>query len=69
MAKCNFCNKIVKQGRGMISIASDGRVINFCSGKCEKNFKLGRDPRKVNWVRKQKKKKEKSKEVAKEVKE
>ena len=53
----------------MISIASDGRVINFCSGKCEKNFKLGRDPRKVNWVRKQKKKKEKSKEVAKEVKE
>ena len=58
MAKCFFCNKIIKPGRGKIFVSSDGRAMPFCSSKCEKNFKLGRNPKKVNWIRKQKKKSE-----------
>ena len=62
MAKCNFCNSIVKQGRGKTFVARDGRALNFCSSKCEKNFLLGRNPKKVNWVRKKIKEKKKAEE-------
>ncbi len=57
MAKCFFCNEIIKPGRGKIYVAADGRAMPFCSSKCEKNLKLGRNPKKVGWVRKAKKKK------------
>ncbi len=60
MAKCNFCERIIKLGRGKILVTSDGRAINFCSPKCEKNYKLGRNPKKVNWVRKKRGKKVKA---------
>jgi len=30
--------------------------MNFCSPKCRKNYELGRDRKKVKWVRKFKKK-------------
>lgn len=62
MAKCNFCNSVVKQGRGKTFVARDGRALNFCSSKCEKNFLLGRNPKRVNWIRKAKKKKAEEKE-------
>jgi len=61
MAKCNFCNSIIEQGRGKTLVAKDGRALTFCSSKCEKNFLLGRNPKRVNWVRKAKKEKSEEK--------
>lgn len=31
-----------------------GEIFYFCSSKCEKNFMMGRNPRKVKWVKKKK---------------
>ena len=33
----------------------DGRSVYFCSSKCKRNLDLKRDPKKVNWVKKEKK--------------
>jgi len=35
-------------------VKNDGTIYYFCSSKCEKNFMMGRDKRKVKWVRKRK---------------
>ena len=51
MAKCSFCSKQVEPGRGLIYVAPD-KVHNYCSSKCMKNFRLGRDKRKVAWIKK-----------------
>jgi len=51
MAKCSFCNKSIEQGRGKVFVTKEGKIINFCSSKCEKNmFKLKRNPRFLKWV-------------------
>jgi len=56
MAKCSFCSNNIEPGTGVTVIRTDGRMLHFDSRKCEKSMlKLGRDPRNVNWVRKQKK--------------
>ena len=57
MVKCSFCDITIKAGRGKILITMDGRALSFCSGKCEKNFKLRRNPKKVKWITKRKDKK------------
>ncbi|MEX0569348.1 MAG: TRASH domain-containing protein [Candidatus Njordarchaeota archaeon] len=50
MVKCNFCGKeITNPATRFIYVTKRGRVYNFCSGKCRKNFLLGRDPRKIKW--------------------
>ena len=55
MAKCVFCNDQIPQGRGIIFVELSGRILNFCSSKCRKNLKMGREGRKVKWVTKKKK--------------
>ena len=36
-------------------VKDDGKIFYFCSSKCEKNmFKLGREPKHVDWVVKKK---------------
>lgn len=51
MVKCTFCGKEIDKGTGKIFVKDDGRIINFCSTKCEKNmFKLKRKPAKVRWT-------------------
>lgn len=51
MAKCSFCDKHIEIGKGIIYVAPDS-VYNFCSSKCMKNSRLGREKRKVMWIRK-----------------
>ncbi|MCD6092411.1 MAG: 50S ribosomal protein L24e [Candidatus Aenigmarchaeota archaeon] len=51
MPKCSFCNNKIRPGTGKIFVKSTGKVFWFCSSKCEKNFMLGRDPKKVKWVK------------------
>lgn len=53
--KCTFCGKVVPEGTGKIYVKKDGRILNFCSSKCEKNLlKLGRKPAHVKWTEKHK---------------
>jgi len=55
MPKCSFCKNQYEFPRGITVVQKDGTPKFFCSGKCRKNFEMGRDNRKVNWIRKEKK--------------
>ncbi|MBU0615827.1 MAG: 50S ribosomal protein L24e [Nanoarchaeota archaeon] len=48
MVKCTFCGEQLERGTGKMYVQKDGKVLYFCSSKCEKNkIKLKRKgPRK-----------------------
>ena len=49
--RCAFCGKIIPPGKGKMVVFNDGKILYFCSSKCEKNYlKLGRDPKKYKWT-------------------
>ncbi len=51
MARCSFCRNIITKGTGKIFVKTDGKVLDFCSRKCEKNMlKLRRKPRNTKWT-------------------
>ncbi|MFH1590037.1 MAG: 50S ribosomal protein L24e [archaeon] len=51
MAKCDFCRKVITVGTGKQFIKKDGKIMDFCSHKCELNMlKLGRKPRTTKWT-------------------
>lgn len=50
--KCSFCSSNIKKGTGKMLVKSDGTLNYFCSSKCEKNFNLGRVPKKLKWTKK-----------------
>lgn len=56
--RCSFCGRVAKKGTGKMFVRKTGKIIYFCSRKCEKNMiKLERKPRKVRWTRTFRKKK------------
>jgi len=55
MPRCSFCKKNYEFPRGLTLFTNDGRSVYFCSSKCRKNLDLKRDPKKTNWVKKEKK--------------
>ena len=55
MPTCSFCKKHYDAPRGLTVFTFDGRSIYFCSSKCKRNLDLKRDPKKVNWIKKEKK--------------
>jgi len=49
--KCDFCKTRIEQGTGKMYIKKDGKILDFCSNKCEKNMlKLKRKPRTTKWT-------------------
>ncbi len=52
MVKCSFCGNDVEVGSGLMYVRNDGNIMWFCSSKCLKNFRLGREPRKLPWTSK-----------------
>ncbi|HIQ50242.1 MAG TPA: 50S ribosomal protein L24e [Nanoarchaeota archaeon] len=55
--RCSFCKREIEPGTGKMFVRTDGKILYFCSSKCEKNMlELKRNPRKVKWVRKMKEK-------------
>jgi len=52
MAKCSLCNSQITQGRGIIYVEMSGRIMNFCSSKCRKNYHMGRVAKKLKWISK-----------------
>ena len=57
MPTCSFCKKNYESPRGLSVFLNDGKTTYFCSSKCKRNMNLKRDPRKVNWVKREKKEK------------
>ncbi len=56
MVSCSFCGKEIVPGTGKLYIKKDGKVLHFCSTKCEKNMlKLGRKPREHKWTKESRK--------------
>ena len=51
MMKCSFCGTEIEKGTGKMFVKNDGKLLYFCSKKCEKNtFKLKRKPREHKWT-------------------
>ena len=51
MAKCAFCGNELEKGTGKMFVYANGKIIYFCSSKCEKNLhKLNRKPLSVRWT-------------------
>lgn len=51
--KCSFCSLNIPKGTGKMFVQSNGTVHHFCSSKCEKNFGMGRVPKKLKWTKRQ----------------
>ena len=54
MVVCSFCKQNYESPRGTTVVQKDATAKYFCSSKCRKNSEMGRDNKKVNWVRKNK---------------
>lgn len=52
MVKCSFCDNEIEKGTGILFVLKDGKILNFCSSKCEKNqLKLKRKGRELKWTK------------------
>jgi large subunit ribosomal protein L24e len=54
MPKCSFCKDNYEFPLGTTVIQKDGTAKYYCSSKCRKNSEMGRDNKKVKWVKKKK---------------
>ena len=49
---CTFCGSKIREGTGKIFVLKEGKILYFCSNKCEKNmFKLKRTARNLKWTK------------------
>ena len=52
MASCSFCGNQITPATGKIFVLNTGKILNFCSNKCEKNMlKLDRKNTRVKWTK------------------
>ncbi|MCD6398559.1 MAG: ribosomal protein L24e family protein [Candidatus Aenigmarchaeota archaeon] len=49
--KCSYCGNEIKEGRAILFVKNDGKILSFCSSKCEKSSKMKRNPRKKRWTK------------------
>lgn len=60
MARCSFCGTTIPEGTGKVYVKIDGKKLNFCSTKCEKNMLLlKRKARNLKWTEVYREEKEK----------
>ena len=51
MVQCTFCGKEIKKGTGKMLVKKTGKVLYFCTSKCEKNsINLKRKAAKLKWT-------------------
>jgi len=49
---CSFCGEKIEAGTGFMFVKTDGKVLNFCSRKCEKHVhKLKHKARTTPWTK------------------
>lgn len=57
--ECSFCGREIRRGLESIYVTSKGKMLYFCSSKCDKNLlKLGRSRRRTKWTKTYRKEKE-----------
>ncbi len=62
MVKCSFCKETIEKGTGKIYVLKTGKLLHFCSSKCEKNMlKLKRKSRTTRWTKEYEEVKERGK--------
>ncbi|PGF17785.1 50S ribosomal protein L24e [Natrinema sp. CBA1119] len=47
---CDYTGEEIEPGTGIMYVQRDGTVLHFVDSKAEKNFKLGREPRDLEWT-------------------
>ena len=47
---CDYTGEEIEPGTGIMYVQNDGTVLHFVDSKAEKNFKLGREPRDLEWT-------------------
>jgi large subunit ribosomal protein L24e len=48
--KCSMCKTSMLRGTGKMYVRNDGRLLYFCSSKCQKNWKMGRGEKGLKWA-------------------
>lgn len=51
MAKCSYCAHAIEKGTGKMFVTTQNKVFYFCSRRCERYLKMGRNPRKMKWTK------------------
>lgn len=52
MPVCSFCKNAYEFPKGVTVVQKDSSVRYYCSSKCRKNMEMGRQNKKVKWIRK-----------------
>ena len=52
MPVCSFCKNNYEFPKGTTVVQKEGSVKYYCSSKCRKNSEMGRQNKKVKWVKK-----------------
>ena len=47
---CDYTGEDIEPGTGIMYVRKDGTVLHFVDSKAEKNYKLGREPRDLEWT-------------------
>ncbi len=47
---CDYTGEEIEPGTGIMYVQTDGSVLHFVDSKAEKNYKLGREPRDLEWT-------------------
>ncbi|MDJ1431827.1 50S ribosomal protein L24e [Halostagnicola sp. A-GB9-2] len=47
---CDYTGEEIEPGTGIMYVRKDGSVLHFVDSKAEKNYKLGREPRDLEWT-------------------
>ena len=53
--KCTFCGSNIQRGTGKMFVKNTGEIFYFDKSKCEKNFFMGREKKKLKWTKPKKK--------------
>ncbi len=55
MTNCHICSKVMEQGKGIILVLDNGKILGFCSGKCRKTYNNKRTLKRLKWTNQGKK--------------
>jgi len=47
---CDFTGEEIEPGTGTMLVKNDGTILHFKDSKAEKNYRLGREPRDLEWT-------------------
>ncbi|MEE9323619.1 MAG: 50S ribosomal protein L24e [Candidatus Aenigmarchaeota archaeon] len=53
--KCSICKSNILKGSGKMFVKNDGKIFYFCGSKCQRNWGMGREPKKLKWAVSEKK--------------